>query len=63
MGQSKKQYQEWVEHHFPQEIAKEINSAWTEQFEQFVQQLMNTKFRDEPMRSVGESGKEENKDE
>ena len=57
MGQSKKEYQEWVQHHFPQEVAKEINEAWTQQFDQFIQQLMNTKFRDER----SESG--ENKDE
>jgi hypothetical protein len=47
MGQSKKQYQEWVEHHFPQEIAKEINSAWTEQFEQFITKLMQKQFKEE----------------
>jgi hypothetical protein len=46
MGQSKKEYQEWVEHHFPQEVVKEINNAWTQQFEQFIQQLMNTKFKE-----------------
>ena len=43
---SKKQYQEWVEHHFPKELAKEVNDAWTEHFEKFVQQLMNTKFKE-----------------
>lgn len=59
MGQSKKEYQEWVEHHFPQEVVKEINNAWTQQFEQFIQQLMNTKFRDERSES-GESDDEQN---
>jgi len=47
MGQSKKQYQEWVQHHFPQEVAKEINEAWTQHFEQFIQQLMNKQFKEE----------------
>ena len=47
MGQSKKEYEEWVQHHYPQEIAKEVNEAWTQQFEQFIQQLMNTKFKEE----------------
>jgi hypothetical protein len=47
MGQVKKQYQDWVEQHIPQEIAKEVNEAWTQQFEQFIQQLMNTKFKEE----------------
>lgn len=47
MGQSKKEYEEWVQHHYPQEIAKEVNEAWTQQFEQFIQQLMTTKFKEE----------------
>lgn len=47
MGQVKKQYQEWVEHHYPQEVAKEVNEAWTKQFDKFVQQLMNTSFKEE----------------
>jgi hypothetical protein len=63
MGQSKKQYEEWVQHHFPQEVAKEINEAWTQQFEQFIDKLMKTQFRDESMRSVDESGKEGGNDE
>ena len=46
MGQSKKQYQEWVEHHFPKELAKEVNDAWTEHFEKFIQQLMNKQFKE-----------------
>jgi len=47
MGQSKKEYEEWVQHHYPQEIAKEVNEAWTQQFEKFIQQLMNTKFKED----------------
>jgi hypothetical protein len=45
MGQTKRQYQEWLEHHYPQEVAQqvkaELNDEWVKQFEQVLKQLLN----------------------
>lgn len=44
MGQVKKQYQEWLEHHYPVEVAnqvkQELNDAWVEQFESALRQIL-----------------------
>jgi hypothetical protein len=51
MGQVKKQYEEWLQQNHAIEMKNELEDTfkreWTQQFEQFIQQLMNTKFRDE----------------
>jgi hypothetical protein len=47
MGQVKKQYQEWVEQHIPQEVGNDFNDTWTEQFEQFITKLMQKQFKEE----------------
>lgn len=51
MGQVKKQYEEWLQQNHAIELKNELEDTfkreWTQQFEQFIQQLMNTKFRDE----------------
>lgn len=45
MGQTKRQYQEWLEHHYPHEVAQqvkaELNEEWVKQFEQVLKQLLN----------------------
>lgn len=52
MGQVKKQYQEWVEQHLPQEVgndfinAWEVNEAWTKEFEKFIDALLTKKLEE-----------------
>lgn len=51
MGQVKKQYEEWLQQNHAIELKNELEDTfkreWTQQFEQFIQQLMNTKFKED----------------
>lgn len=64
MGQVKKQYEEWLQQNHAIELKNELEDTfkreWTQQFEQFIQQLMNTKFRDERNESGEDKDHEQN---
>lgn len=64
MGQVKKQYEEWLQQNHAIEMKNELEDTfkreWTQQFEQFIQRLMNTKFRDEQNKSGEDKDHEQN---